>query len=262
MVRSRLGLKALGLCALVLGLMAFASSAAQAETGATWRLNGANVPNGADLLPKLEILEIENNSASLSFTTGGGTGVLILCTAAKFVEGGILLAQGSISLGKVLFTGCVVLLNEKLAGACTAHSPTKGEKSGEILSERGTGLIVLDKVSLPEKEGKVEVHTYDLVKLTPENAKSETTKLFGVIELGEECSIGESVNVESTTLGEGLWIKDINGNTGFLNEATTHLIVEGLNKLVALGQPATIIGSANVGLEGAHKTLTWSGKPN
>jgi hypothetical protein len=260
MIRSRLGLKALGLCALVLGLMAFASSAAQAEPGATWRLNAANVPNASDLLPVLEIVEIENKTASLSFTTKGGTGVLILCPFAKFEEGGVLLAQGAISLMKVVFTGCLVLLNEKAASGCKPHSP--GKPSGEILTEYAKGLILLDKVTLVGGE----VHTYDLVMLTPEklNAKKEfeTSKLFAVIELGEECSIGESVNVETTELGESLWIKDCKGNTGFLNESTTHLIEESLNKLLALGQPAKILGSAIIGLEGAHKAMTWSGRPN
>lgn len=247
MIRSRLGLKALVLSGLVLGLMAFAASA-QAETGAKWLVSGKDV---GSLEPQLVIKEIEGKSASLSFTTKGGTSVLILCTAAEFAGGGgKLIANGGISLGDVTFTGCVTLLNEVAAPKCIPHS--EGQANGIILSEKGKGLIVLDK----EESG-----TSELVKITPENSKGETTKLFAVIQLGETCAIGESVNVESTALGEGLWIKDIGGNTGFLTQAATHLIVEGLKKLLALGQPATIVGSAVVELGGVHAGLLWSGDP-
>lgn len=248
MIRSRFGLKALVLSGLLLGLMAFASSA-QAETGATWKLAGAAL--GA-LQPKFEITEIENSSASLSFTTKGGTAVLILCTTAKFAEGGVMSGNGGISAGKILFSSCVVLLNEVAAPKCHPHSPGKGETSGEVLSEKGKGLIVLDKVEV----AKEKFETFDLVKITP-----ETGTLFAIIEMGETCAIGESVKVEAKAAGEGLWIKDINGNTGFLTEASEHLIVEGLNGLIALGQPAKIVGSAKIGLEGAHKGMNWSGKP-
>jgi hypothetical protein len=256
MIRSRLGLKALVLSGLVLGLMAFSSSA-QAETGANWFVNGSAI--SSTLLPQLEISEIENNSASLAFTTKGGTGVLILCGVAKFDEGGQLTSNGGISLGMILFTGCKVLLNEVAAPKCEAHSP--GKAAGSILSEKGEGLIVLDKEVI---EGKEVIS--NLVKITPKVLNAEkkvvSSKLFAVIELGASCAIGESVNVEATALGEGLWIKDCKGSTSFTTEAVTHLVEEGLNKLLALGQPAKIIGSANVVLSGAaHKGLKWSGKP-
>ena len=249
MVRSRFGLKALVLSGLVLCTMALSVTAAHAEKEAKWFVNGTAV--NSTLLPKLG-LELENKTASLSFTTKGGTGVLLLCTAAEFDEGGQLTTEGSITLGRIQFKGCSILLNEVAAPKCLPHSP--GKATGEILSERGKGLIVLDKES--------ETVTSDLIKITPENAAGATTRLFVVIELGETCAIGESINVESTSLGEGLWIKDGGGNTGFTTEAVTHLIVEGLNKLLALGQPAKIIGSANVALLGAtHTGLKWSGKP-
>ncbi len=248
MIRSSLGLEALVLSGLVLCTMAFSATAAHAEKEAKWFVNGTAVND--TLLPKLG-LALENNTASLSFTTKGGTGVLILCTAAEFDEGGELALEGTLTLGRILFKGCVVLLNEVAAPKCTPHSP--GKPTGEILSERGKGLIVLDKEAAA---------TTDLVKITPENVKGETTKLFAVIELGETCAIGESVNVESTVLGEGLWIRDGGGNPGFTTEAVTHLIAEGLNKLLALGQPAKIIGSANVTLKSVgHVELPWSGKP-
>jgi hypothetical protein len=248
MVRSRFRLKALVLSGLVLCTMAFSATAAHAEKGANWRVNGVNV--NATLLPKLGI-ELENKTASLSFTTKGGTGVLILCTAAEFDEGGQLAPEGVITLGRLLLKGCSMLLNEVAAPKCTPHSP--GKPTGEILTEKGKGLIVLDKETST---------TSDLVKITPENSNGETSKLLALFELGETCAIGESINIETTALGEGVWLKDCLGTVSFLEEKVIHLFEEGLNKIFALGQPAKIIGSANVSLVSAgHVGLKWSGKP-
>lgn len=244
MIRSRLGLKALVLSGLVLGMMAFAS-AAQAELNAKWLVNGQSVTLTNLLLPQLVIGALENGSASLAFTTKGGTGVLIRCTEAKFDEGGVLLAHGGISLGRILFKGCETLLNEAVQKNCKPSGGGTAKASGEILSNKGEGLIVLDAGN-------------DLVLIKP-----DTGTVFTVIELGESCAIGESVEVT----GE-LWIKDCKGNTSFLTEAVSHLIEEGLSSeagklvgLVALGQPAKIIGSAPVTLGGAHTGLMWAGDP-
>lgn len=241
--QSKTGLRALGLCALVLGLIAFGVSNAQAETGAKWRVNGADV---GSLAPSLVITELENKTGSLLFVTKGGTHVLILCTDLDWDVLVQIVGGGVVILGRVVLPGCRILLNEKVASNCQVHSPSK--PNGEILSERINGSINLDVGN-------------DLVKFTPENAAGATSKLLAVIELGELCAIGESINIETTELGEGLWVKDIGGNTGFLTESTTHLVVEGLSKLLALGQPAKLIGSAVVALGGAHSGLKWSGVP-
>jgi hypothetical protein len=230
--------KGLGLCALVLGLMAFGGGVAQAETGATWKVKGADV--GA-LAPQLVIKEIENKTAVLLFKTVGGTEVEILCTSAAFDEGGKLVANGGISLGRLLLTGCVLLLNKVISTKCKPK--TSGRALGEILTEKFTGLIVLDKL----ETGEVD----DFIKLTPDVG----TK-FVEFELGETCAIGEAVPIT----GE-LFIKDCKGNASFTAEAATHLIEAGLNKLLALGQPAKLVGSAILELGGIHAGLLWSGKP-
>jgi hypothetical protein len=227
----------LGLCALALGLLALTANAAHAEIGAKWRVSGSDV---GSLAPRLLIKEIESKSGSLSFTTKGGTGVLILCTAAEFDEGGALIGNGGISLGRILFKGCVTLLNEAPAPKCSPH--TTGKAAGEILTLKFSGLIVLDKVG---------AETFDLVRFTPDEGTA-----FAHIELGETCAIGELVLVE----GE-MWVKDCKGNTSFLTEAVSHLAEEALNKLTALGQPAKIVGSAMIELEGGHNGLKWSGVP-
>ncbi len=241
MIRSRLGLKALVLSGLLLGLMAFAASA-HAEIGAKWKVNGADV---GSLEPKLHFREIEEKTGSFSIKTKAGTAVLILCTAAEIDEGGRLIANGGISLGRVKFTGCGVLLNEGSGGSCEAHTP--GQPNGTILTEKVQGLIVLDTTAGV---------TNDLVKITP-----DAGLVFAVIELGIKCSIGESIKIEARESGGGFWIKDCKGNASFLTEAALHLFEESLEGLKGLGLPAKIIGSAFVELEGVHFGLKWAGVP-
>jgi hypothetical protein len=231
MVRSRLGLKVLGLCALALGLTAFVTSAAQAEVNSRWKVAGAEV-TGTQEKP-LEIVSIENKTATLEFTTKGGSLVKILCTEAKFDEGGALIKEGGLSLGRILFTGCSVELNKEAAPGCKAHST--GQAVGTVLSEKGKGLMVLDVV------GGV---TENYVKITPDEGTT-----FAKIEMGEECAIGTLVKVEAKAGAEGgLWVKDCKGSESFKAEAATHLVEESLHGLLALGQPALIEGSAVVGL--------------
>jgi hypothetical protein len=83
MIRSRLGLKALVLSGLVLGLMACAAAGAQAE--GNFKVNGANVTS--ELLPSIQVASLENKTVSLLFTTKAGTKVEILCTEMKLLDG-------------------------------------------------------------------------------------------------------------------------------------------------------------------------------
>ena len=244
MIRSKLGV--VMLCSF-LGLSLLAG-VAQAETGAKWLVNGKDV---GDLLPQLVVKEVENGSATILWTTKGGTKVEFLCTSTQFDTGGVLASNGGSTAGNVSFNGCVTILNGKVSASCKPFSP--GKPPGEILSLLGKGLITLDKLASGELA--------ELVKVTPINAKGEVTQLFGMLQLGEECSIGEQVNVETTALGEGVWGKDAGGNAGFLSETVTHLMVEALSKLLVLGQPAKVLGSAIVELGGAHKGAKWSGVP-
>ncbi len=243
MIRSRLALEAVGLCVLVLGLMGFAASA-QAETGAKWRVGGVDV---GSLEPKLAVSSFDSKTLGLLYVTKSGVDVLIKCETLGISEGGALIANGGISLGRVSFGLCSVFLNGVAATKCEAHSP--GRPNGSILSERGKGLIVLDK----EAES-----TSELVKLTPENEKGETSKLLAVVEFGEFCSVGETIKVEAKELGEGLWL---GGGTGFATEGTSHLILEGLSNMRVLGQTANFVGSVFLELNGVHKGLKWSGVP-
>ncbi len=243
MIKSRFSLKALGLCALVLGLMAFTTSAAQAEPGATWTIIKASglllpIPNGVeDLLPQAQST-LENSTGSLLFTTKGGTKVEILCTAVELVEGGKLIAEGGLSLGRARFTGCITKLNSVLSKNCEPHT---GASKGVIETLKATGLLVLHEL---KPSGVKDL----LLKLSP-----DLLLHFANIELSELCAIGEKVPVEGH-----LYLKDC------LNDLSTHLVEhlfeEGpLTSLTALGQPATIDGSILVRLVGAHLGLKWAG---
>jgi hypothetical protein len=256
MVRSKLGLKALGLCALVLGLMAFATSAAQAETGAKWVLiNKAGtlveVGNPSDtLLPELDIKEIEE----LKDPTDPGKHLvlhseiskksfLILCTGAHGT-GVKLILNGSTSSGFVVFTGCIVKVAGVTQGACKPHSAKEPE--GTIKTEKGHGLIVLS-----ESEGNT--------LLLPDVGETFVTIILG--KEGESlCSVGEKLPVSGK-----LGVKDC--QKLFPIELADHLIEErvALTDLWVLNKTAehkaTILGSAIVKLIGEHEGLKWAGLP-
>jgi hypothetical protein len=255
MIRSRLGLKALVLSGLVLGLMAFAgSSVAQAEPTARWGYINPTTKTLEFFSKTLEaspVIEIENKTASLLFNTKGGTKVAILCTGAEFDEGGQLSSEGSILLGRIKFTGCVTFLNGALSKPC---EPKSASGVGTILTDKGTGLITLHTLIIEEEIEKklVKLEIKDsTVLLKPD----EGTRLVK-IELGATCAIGEEVPVT----GE-LVIWDCKGNKSFETHAVSHLVEEfpGLHGLVALGQPATLSGSANITLGGVHKGFEWAG---
>ena len=242
MVRSRLGFKVLGLCALALALTAFITSAAQAEAGASWKVNGTSI--SSTLLPPFQVKELENKTASLLFTTAGGTKVEILCTAAKVLDGlttndAKLGFEGKVDLGRAHFTGCLTKLNGTTSPPCEPHS---GAFKGLILTEAVSGLIRLHPAG-----------GQPVVELRPNKEGGN----FVTMEMGEECAIGEKVPVAGV-----LFLKDCK-NEGKV-ELVEHLIEElkELTKLTALGQPATLDGSALIKLTGAaHVGLKFSGIP-
>lgn len=242
MVRSRLGFKVLGLCALALGLMAVVASAAQAEAGANWKVNGSNVTLA--LLPSFQVKELENKTASLLFTTAGGTKVEILCTAAKVLDGlttndAKLGPEGKVDLGKAHFSGCLTKLNGVTSPPC---EPFTGANKGLLLTETATGLIRLHPAG-----------GQPVIELKPENAEER----FVTFTLGEECAIGEKVPIAGL-----LFLKDCKSEGKV--ELVEHLVEElkELTKLTALGQPATLDGSVFIKLSGAtHTGLKFSGIP-
>jgi hypothetical protein len=253
MIRSKLGLRALGLCALILGLMACVTSAAQAETGATWSLKNAGgtlvlIPGATDLLPEINA-KPDTATVGLLFVTAGGTHTEFVCKKFELIGiGGArpkLIASGSISEGQAKFSECETRLNGAKSIPCEPHT---GANKGEIITKKATGLIKLHLLA-----GSV---VDDVVTLTPTTKNGKGEFSAGIVELGEECSIGTSVEVTGT-----LTVVDCQGDPR--EELVMHLIEEfnQLRGLKALGQTAKVNGSAFAFLVGAHEGLKFAGLP-
>src|SRR3954471_21413979 len=99
MVRSKLRLKILGLCAVLVGMFAFAV-AAQAEPGAYWLVNGAKISEA--LLPTVLA---ETDVVGTLLTELGGKFIHIKCPTINLVGAHLVEPVGKI-LGKIDFKGC------------------------------------------------------------------------------------------------------------------------------------------------------------
>lgn len=235
MIRSKLGLKALTLSALVVGVMAIGASAAQANGDWTYinPSGGALKTFDSSLVPTIQIST--DVAGVLHFETKGGTKVLFLCPTAKLTENVKLLEGGKTSNGKVRFEGCTTDLNGSASKPCEPHN---GTEKGVIVTKEGLGLIVLH-------------NSEPAILIEP-----VTGTLLATIETGEECSIGASVNVNGHVI-----LKDcFNSGAGALEHKVTHLgEPAGLTgELTALGQPATLLGSVFAFLTGAHENFKWA----
>jgi hypothetical protein len=232
-------LKALRLCALVLGLMAVAAGPAQAEVGAHWNVNGASI-NGTGLKPLAQIKETENKTGSI-LTKILGSLYHILCTAVALVNA-VLLDNGGGS-GKIRFTGCIAIVNSVVQKAC---EPKFGGVAGVIETSVLKSLLILHKL----ENGTLDT----LNRVEPNEGETFTT-----IESSEACAVGAKIPVK----GKGL-LKDCKGE--FEKELVDHLLEEGpLTHIFLISDTAEhqtkLDGSSVFALEGAHKGLTWSGTP-
>jgi hypothetical protein len=226
--------KLTGLGALVFGLMVFIATAAQAEPGAFWLVNGAKVTN--PLLPEIQVKK--DTPHGIFLTKVGLSKVEILCTEIKFV--GAKLHESGRGTGKVHVEGCITKLNGTVAAACKPKSP--GASLGLIETNALELLIKLHELSLGVKDGVLEV-------------KPAVAGLFLTLELGASCAIGNKINIS----GVG-FMKDCQ-NEGLVDKVE-HLFEEGpLSALLFGANPATIDGSAWAFLAGAHTGMTFSGQP-
>ena len=248
MTRSRHALKLLGICALALGLMGIAASAASAAPP-EWMVNNQNLTT-SELLPVVQVKEIEKlangeRHAALLATLLGAN-IEILCEEAKLINIH-LLPGGLLSHGKVHFNKCKTYINGEESEACAPYTESEGKIFPELIETR-------------KGEGEIVLHTGEeaVALLWP----LEKTGAFVVILLGEECAAGEELPVVGM-----LTLKDCNGK--FEDEKVEHLIEETLKSTEggeglyvfnkAEGHEATLDGSAWVGLVEEHENLTWSG---
>jgi len=242
MIRSRFGLRAIGLCLAIAGLMAVVASSAQAEVGAKWLVKGATVTT---LLPELQGT-LENSHGQLLGEIAG-VGIHILCTGIKLVAGNHLLAEGG-WLGKILFSGCIIrqlkTLNLPSSLVTLAACLPPADHIETVLLK---GLIRLHKLA---SDGKL-----DTIFMLEPNAG----EIFTTISTGEECAFGEKITISGKYA-----IKDC--KEAFLTDQVTHLLEEflPLTELYINGNKANkgeIDGSVEASLAGAHNTLTWAGHP-
>lgn len=241
-MRIKLRFKVLGLSVLALSVMAIGTTgAARAETGACWGyLEGANLKCfSAGGLEAKPVFAVESLTGTLLIA---GQNVEILCTGMEFDEGGRLTSNGSVTLGRVKFTGCGTLIGKVISKPCLPKDPVAGPDA--ILTEKINGLIQLHGLTSGELEPTVVF-------------KPDTGEILAVIHLGEECAFGEEIVVKGKFVA---W--DCVGKKSFETHQLTHLFSEFPSlKLMKVGANlATIDGSANVTLGSPHATLKWAGK--
>ena len=240
MRQSKLGLKVLGLSALVLGLMAISTSMAQAEPNAQWLVNNAAV--STTLLPALAAA-LESTSTLLTKIIGKK--VEINCKKIELVGAHLVEPLGKL-LGKAIFSECPALI---IDGVKTAACTPKEEK---IATTTVVGLIKLHKV------GEV---TEQVVELTPEVGET-----FATVILSEACAIGEEIPIKGKVFLRDCLKQFLKDQVVHLVEFGTSTLGEGATELSVLyaisntaEHKATIHGSANVFLTGSHLNMTWAG---
>jgi hypothetical protein len=250
MIRARLRLKALGVCALVLALTALASASAKAETGAEWLVEDkfGNFIDASELKASVVSNGFEGGLGSL-LTKILGMSVTISCTAFELV-GVKLEGNGSITKGsKGSFTGCTVSLNGTFSAKCKPHSA--GDPEGTIRTSESKGLIVLHALQEIIEGKKVELKI-PLVRVEPSSGETLAT-----INMGAECPIGELVPVRGKLTLEDSLVELSTVVHFFTQSHLTDLWV--LNKNAE--HSAATDGTGLVKLGGEHSGRPWDGFP-
>jgi hypothetical protein len=240
MTHSKLGW--LCICAVTLGLTVFSAPVAQAESGAKWLL-----ASGSELLSFLEAsvgLEGETFGIGVLHTKISGISVLWECSSINTVNAK-LKTEGKIGEGsKVKFSECITKLNGATSGSCVPKAG--GKESGVIVTNALHGLLILHELAGGVKD--------DIIKVLPDSGET-----MAIIEMGEECAIGEKVPV----IGKAT-IKDSEGLA--LTHLVKHLMEIGpLTELWTISKTAehvsTLLGSAWMFLTGTHEGLKFNGDP-
>ena len=239
MSHRKLGLKTLGICLVAaLGLMAFSAAGAQAE----WLINGAKIPAGLNAQIN-GVIDVQ----PILHTTFGGSKILIECKEFKVAEG--VVVSGAEVKGKGEFTVCTTFINGVANANCKPAEPIVANAK------------VLPRLHKPT--GHAEELTYALFE--PREGES-----FTILKFKEPCILPEEVKITGHSTQRDC-------QNEMLVEKVTHLLEEvnlNLNKglkefPVGSGQfpeglffgnnPATISGSFNWSLIGAHLGMKWSG---
>ena len=242
MIRSKLGLKALGMCALVLGLMAVWAGAAQAEeTGGKWTYKTATgeLKTFEGALAEPEITGEVDVTGVLHSEALEGTKVLYECKAFTAAAGSKLKANG-VALGKLIFSECKTFLNGVESIPCKP-------KEGKVTTNLIKGQMLLHKLA---------GGTIDKILIAEGETEAGGAANFAVIESTATCALGIKVPV-----GGKFAIEPTNPTT----HEVKHLIKEfpALTHLWILSDTAehksNILGSGWAFLTGVHKGLEFAG---
>jgi hypothetical protein len=242
MIRSKLGLKALGMCALVLGLMAVWAGAAQAEsTGGSWTYINASgeLKTFEGALAEPEIAGEVDVVGVLHAEALEGTKVLYECKKFATAAGSKLKANG-VALGKLVFSECEAFLNGVLEKNCNP-------KEGKVTTNLIKAQMLLHKLA---------GGTIDKILIAEGETEAGGAANFAVIESSALCALGIKVPV-----GGKFAIEPSNPTT----HEVKHLIKEFApltSTWILSNTPehkATILGSAWAFLTGAHSGLKFAG---
>jgi hypothetical protein len=231
--------RAVGLCAITVGLMALSVSIAHAEAGAKWLILNAAETTKTELLATIGFKEFLGGSGTFK-TRIAGAEVKFRATGAELIGLG-LEPEGKLTVGgKIKFTGVQTFLNGALSAVCLPNEPLGAPD-----------IVVTEKL-----KGELVLHTggVGVVKIEP-----EVGNVLARIHFGEECPLPELVPI----IGKA-FLKDPLGISNLLVE---HEAVE-LSALTALWAISETVehrgileGGAVIRLTGAHFGLKWSGIP-
>jgi hypothetical protein len=237
MIRSKLEL--LGLCAMVLGVMAISASGAQAA--GSWLVGATEVVKVGEGVNLSATVTGEIDTPEPKFLTHL-LGLTVTVTCTNLTTSGITLkGEGKLSEGgKVVFTGCTVVAKDSegnSSGNCTVKS--SGTATGTIASEEFKGELVLG--------GANEV----LIKVEPKG-ESFVTKRFE----GPECLLPLSNKVTGV-----IYAKDCQGFAETFK--VKHLIEQGPSTSLSVGADTvehletSLDGSFWLFLTGEHTGKEW-----
>src|SRR6476469_3308628 len=239
MIRTKLGL--LGLCAVVLGMMAMSAGAAQGAT-LSWLILNAAKTTATNLKAQLTG-KIDSTHLTLDGEVGG-LKIAVTCTNFTLKEVFLEPVEKLSEKGKVVFTGCKVYETAPLTKEYKCTVKTAGAAAGTVESNEGKGLLEL-------VEGEVLTRIEPLAGPTGNCA----TLRFE----GAECILPELNQVHGT-----LFVKDCQGFA--TTHKLEHLIESAKQTALYVGghsakqlEVTKILGSAWISLTGAHAGLEWSG---
>jgi hypothetical protein len=238
MNRTRLGL--LGLCAAVLGVVAFSVAGAHSEVGAKW-LYANSFGSPIAFLDASAGLEAETDW--VLHTEILKTKVLFECKKIAAVNA-VLKTEGRVGEGaKLKYSECITKINGSQSAEC---QPKGGGEAGVIISNPLHGLVVLVELAGGVKD--------DAIKVLPDSGET-----FATLELGAGCTLGSKIPI----IGIGL-IQD--SENLLLTGLVKHLLsFSSTSQLWVVSKTAehvaTLLGGAWVFLTGEHEGLRLSADP-